>query len=74
METLHKVNSLHLVILWEIIIKYVELFTYKIFNNIEGIMINSATMCLYSLSSCLSSQLSTTEDFVHGYQAFEHLK
>ena len=49
METLHKVNSLHSVILWEIIIKYVELFTYKIFNNIEGIMINSATMCLYSL-------------------------
>ena len=43
METLHKVNFLPLVILWGIIIKYVELFTYKMFNNIEVIMVNSAT-------------------------------
>ena len=64
METLHKVKFLHSVILWGIIIKYVELFTYKIFNNIEGIMINSVTMCLYSSSSCLISQPSTSEDFV----------
>ena len=64
METLHEVKFLHSVILWGIIIKYVELFTYKIFNNIEGIMINSVTMCLYSSSSCLISQPSTSEDFV----------
>ena len=44
--------------------KYVELFSYKIFNNIEGIMINSATMCQYLPSSSLISQLSITEDFV----------
>ena len=64
MEILHKVNFLHSVILWGVIIKYVELFTYKIFNNIKMIMINSATMCLYSPSSCLISQLRTTEDFI----------
>ena len=74
METLDKVKFLHSVILWGFIIKCVELFTYKSFNNIKGIMINSATMCLYSLLSCLIIQLSTTEDFVHSCQAFEHLK
>ena len=63
MEILHKVNFLHSVILWGVI-KYVELFTYKIFNNIKMIMINSATMCLYSTSSCLISQLRTTENFI----------
>ena len=64
METLHKVNFLPLVILWGIIIKYVELFTYKMFNNIEVIMVNSATRCRYSPSSCLISQVCTTQDFV----------
>ena len=64
METLYKVNLLPSVILWGVIIKYVELFTYKIFNNIEVIMINSATMCRYSPSSCLISQVCTTQDFV----------
>ena len=64
METLHKVNFLPSVILWEVIIKYVELYTYEMFNNIEVIMMNSATMCLYSPSSCLISQLSTTQNFV----------
>ena len=73
METLHKVNLLLSVILWGVLIKYVELFTYKIFNNIKVIMINSETMCLYSPSSCLINQLRTTEDFVHSCQAFEHL-
>ena len=70
METLHKVNFLYSVILWGVIIKYVELFTYKILNNIEVFMINSATMYLYFPSSCLISQLSTTEDFV-SLAAFE---
>ena len=72
METLHKVNFLNSVILWGVIIKYVELFTYKIFNNIKVIMI---TMCLYSQapSSYSISQPRTTEDFVHSCQGFEHL-
>ena len=61
METLHKVNFLPSVILWEVIYKICRIIH---FNNIEVIMINSATMCLYSPSSCLISQLSTTQDFV----------
>ena len=50
METLHKVNSLHSVIsMSDHYIKYVELYSCKIINNIEVILINSETMCLYSL-------------------------
>ena len=50
METLHKVNFLHSVIsIRDHYIKYAELYSYKIINNIEVIMINSETMSLYSL-------------------------
>ena len=51
METLHKVNFLHSVILWGAIIKYVELFTYKIFDDIEVIRINS------ELCACTTHQV-----------------
>ena len=54
-----------------VIIKHVELFTNK---NVEVIMINLAIMCLYYSSSCLISQQSTTKDFVHSCQAFEHFR